>query len=107
MAGGFDVKEFEVAINLYTVEEVLAALDQVDDHPLRGAERGHAAYSAQGAVKNGEPKPGVRLRYRSRLYHFELTTVSGDRYVRHTLSMCLESFSGFAVAILDLLWHNR
>ena len=107
MSGDFDVKEFEVALSRYTVEEVRAAVAEVGEHPLRGAERGHAAYSAQGTVKDGEPKQGVRVRYRSRLYHFELTSVTGDRYARHTLSMGLESFTGFAVALLDLLIHGR
>jgi len=106
MSGEFDVKEFEAALSGYTVEEVRSALDQVGEHPLRGAERGHAAYSAQGTVKDGEPKEGVRVRYRSRLYHFELTRVIGDRYARHTLSMGPESFTGFAVALLDLLTHR-
>jgi hypothetical protein len=43
------------------------------------------------------------VRYRARLYHFELTAVTGGRYTRDTLSMSAESFSGFAVAMLDLL----
>jgi hypothetical protein len=107
MSGDFDVKEFEGALSQYTVEEVRAALDEVGEHPLRGAERGHAAYSAQGTVKDGEPQQGVRVRYRSRLYHFELTSVAGDRYARQTLSMGIESFTGFAVALLDLLTHGR
>jgi len=106
MSGDFDVKSFERALSKYTVEEVRAALDEVGEHPLRGAERGHAAYSAHGTVKDGEPKQGVRVRYRSRLYHFELTAVIGDRYARHTLSMGSESFTGFAVALLDLLTHG-
>jgi hypothetical protein len=107
MAHDVDVKAFEAAVNRYTVEEVRAALDEVGEHPLRGEERGHAAYSAQGTVKDGDPKAGVRVRYRSGLYHFELTAVTGDRYVRDTRSMGLASFSGFAVAMLDLLCRGR
>jgi hypothetical protein len=107
MADGVDVKAFEVAVNMYTVEEVRAALSEVGEHPLRGEETGHAAYSARGTVKDGEPKAGVRLRYRSGFYLFELTAVTGDRYARDTLSMSRESLSRFAVAILDLLSQCR
>jgi hypothetical protein len=107
MADDVDVKGFELAVNEYTVEEVRAALSEVGEHPLRGEERGHAAYSTHGTVKDGEPKPGVRVRYRTRLYHFELTAVAGDSYTRDTLSMGFESFAGFVVAMLDLLSHPR
>jgi hypothetical protein len=103
MARDVDVKAFEVAVNNYTVDEVRAALSQVGEHPLRGEERGHAAYSGRGTVKDGEPKAGVRVRYRSGLFHFELTATTGDRYCRDTLTMSRESFSGFVVAMLDLL----
>jgi hypothetical protein len=102
-----DFKAFEAEVNGYSVKEVRAAMNQVGEHPLRGEEKGHAAYRGQGKVKDGEPRPGVCVRYRSGLYHFELTVVWRNQYTRHTVAMNRDSFSGFVLAMLDLLRHSR
>jgi hypothetical protein len=63
--------------------------------------------TGHGKVKDGQPMAGARVRYFGGEYHFDLTEVSGENYAYDMFSMSVESFLGFAAAMLDLLRKNR
>lgn len=100
------IRELERWFSAHSTQQLRIALHQVGSHPLRGDETSRDAVTDHGKVKDGQPAPGVTIRWDGDEYRFRLTEVSGDVYSWDELTMSSSSFGGFVDAMRDLLRHR-